>query len=49
VPEAGHAVQMAKDIFVDALLGLTHDADLAWEKRDSLARANADREQRALG
>ena len=49
VTEAGHAVQKAKDVFVDALLGLAHDADLAWEKRDSLARANADREQRALG
>jgi pimeloyl-ACP methyl ester carboxylesterase len=29
VPEAGHAVQMAKDAFVDALLGHVHDADLA--------------------
>jgi pimeloyl-ACP methyl ester carboxylesterase len=49
VPEAGHAVQMAKDVFIDALLGLAHDADLEWEKRGSLARTNPDREQRALG
>jgi pimeloyl-ACP methyl ester carboxylesterase len=49
VPEAGHAVQMAKDVFIDALLGLVHDADLEWEKRGSLARTNPDREQRALG
>jgi pimeloyl-ACP methyl ester carboxylesterase len=49
VPEAGHAVQMAKDIFIDALIGLANDADLAWEKRDSGAGANAHREQRALG
>ena len=28
VPGAGHAVQMAKDVFVDALLALAHDADL---------------------
>ena len=49
VPEAGHAVQMAKDVFIDALLGLAHDADLEWEKRDSVARTDPDREQRALG
>ncbi len=48
-PEAGHAVQMAKDVFVDALLGLAHNADLDWEKRGSPARANTNREQRALG
>ncbi len=40
VPEAGHAVQMAKEIFIEALLGLAHDADLEWEKRGSLARTN---------
>ena len=28
VPGAGHAVQMAKNVFVDALLALAHDADL---------------------
>jgi len=49
VPEAGHAVQMAKDVFIDALLGLAHDADLEWEKRNSVARTDPDREQRALG
>ena len=43
VPEAGHAVQMAKDVFIDALLALTHDADFAWDERGSLARADADR------
>jgi pimeloyl-ACP methyl ester carboxylesterase len=49
VPEAGHAVQMAKDIFVDALLALAHDADRKWEERGSLARGESDGEQRALG
>jgi len=49
VPEAGHAVQMAKDVFKDALIGLAHDADLEWEQRGSPARSNSDREQRALG
>ena len=44
VPEAGHAVQMAKDVFVDALLALAHDADLGWEERASVARPDADRE-----
>jgi pimeloyl-ACP methyl ester carboxylesterase len=44
VPEAGHAVQMSKDIFVDALLALAHDADLSWEKRGSVPRADANRE-----
>jgi pimeloyl-ACP methyl ester carboxylesterase len=44
VPESGHAVQMAKDVFIDALLGLAHDADLEWEKRDSVARTDPDRE-----
>ena len=41
VPEAGHAVQMAKDIFVDALLAGAHDADLGWENRRSGACADA--------
>ena len=27
VPEAGHAVQMAKEVFVEALFALAHDAD----------------------
>ena len=49
VPEAGHAVQMAKDVFIDALLGLAHDADLDWEERGSVARTDPDGEQRALG
>ena len=44
VPEAGHAVQMAKDVFVDALLALAHDADLDAEERASVARPNADGE-----
>jgi pimeloyl-ACP methyl ester carboxylesterase len=44
VPEAGHAVQMAKDTFVDALLALADDADHAWEERSSVARADANRE-----
>ena len=48
VPDAGHAVQMAKDVLVEALLGLAHDADRTWEERDSLARGEPDREQRAL-
>jgi pimeloyl-ACP methyl ester carboxylesterase len=42
VPEAGHAVQMSKDVFVDALLGLVHDADLEWEERGSQARGDSD-------
>jgi len=49
VPEAGHAVHMAKDVFIDALLALAHDADVAWEERDLLARTHTDGEQRALG
>ena len=49
VPEAGHAVQMAKDVFIDALLGLAHDADHTWEERGSLARSNPDGEELALG
>ena len=44
VPEAGHAVQMSKDVFVDALLSLAHDADLEWEERGLLARGDSDRE-----
>jgi hypothetical protein len=43
VPEAGHAVQMTKDVFVDALLALAHDADLAWEEPDSVAGTDAHR------
>jgi pimeloyl-ACP methyl ester carboxylesterase len=44
VPEAGHAVQMAKEVFVDALLELARDADLAWRERGSVARADANGE-----
>jgi pimeloyl-ACP methyl ester carboxylesterase len=44
VPEAGHAVQMARDGFADALLGHAHDADLAWEERRSVTRADANGE-----
>jgi pimeloyl-ACP methyl ester carboxylesterase len=44
VPEAGHAVQMANDIFVDALLTLADDADVAWHERGSAASADANRE-----
>jgi pimeloyl-ACP methyl ester carboxylesterase len=44
VPEAGHAVQMAKDVFIDALLALAHDADLALDKRGSLTCTNPDGE-----
>jgi pimeloyl-ACP methyl ester carboxylesterase len=42
VPEAGHGVQMAKDVFIDALLALAHDADHEWEERGSSARTNPD-------
>lgn len=49
VPEAGHAVQLAKDVFIDALLELAHEADLDWEERRSMARSDPDGEQRALG
>lgn len=38
VPEAGHAVQMAKDVFVDALFAFVQDADLDRPERDSVAR-----------
>ena len=48
VPDAGHAVQMAKDVFVDALLGLAYDADRSWEERGSRARGEPDGEQRSL-
>jgi pimeloyl-ACP methyl ester carboxylesterase len=44
VPEAGHAVQMSKDVFVDAVLALADDADLSWDERGSVARADANRE-----
>jgi pimeloyl-ACP methyl ester carboxylesterase len=30
VPEAGHAVQMVREVFLDALFTVVHDADLAW-------------------
>jgi pimeloyl-ACP methyl ester carboxylesterase len=48
VPDAGHAVQLAKDVFVEALLGLACDADRTWEERSSLARGEPDGEQRPL-
>src|SRR5215212_6082518 len=48
VPDAGHGVQMAKDVFIDALLGLAYDADRSWEERGSRARGEPDGEQRAL-
>jgi pimeloyl-ACP methyl ester carboxylesterase len=41
VAEAGHAVQKAKEEFVDPLLDLVHDADRDWEKRTSVARPDA--------
>jgi pimeloyl-ACP methyl ester carboxylesterase len=44
VPEAGHAVQMAKKEFVDPLFTLVHDADLAWEERASVTRPDANGE-----
>jgi pimeloyl-ACP methyl ester carboxylesterase len=44
VPEAGHAVQMSKGVFVDALLALADEADLAWDERGSVAGADANRE-----
>jgi hypothetical protein len=44
VPEAGHAVQMSKDVFVDAVLALADDADLSWDERGSVARTDANRE-----
>ncbi|HEX2282659.1 MAG TPA: alpha/beta hydrolase [Thermomicrobiales bacterium] len=44
VPEAGHAVQMAKEVFVDALFNLVQDADLGWRQRHSVARAEANGE-----
>jgi pimeloyl-ACP methyl ester carboxylesterase len=48
VPDAGHAVQLATDVFVEALLGLAYDADRTWEERSSLARGEPDGEQRPL-
>lgn len=44
VPGAGHAVQMSKDVFVDALLGHVHAADFDWEERGSLAGSDPDGE-----
>jgi pimeloyl-ACP methyl ester carboxylesterase len=44
VPGAGHAVQMAKDVFVDALLALAHDADLDPAGRGLVTRTDADGE-----
>jgi pimeloyl-ACP methyl ester carboxylesterase len=44
VPEAGHAVQMAKEAFVDALFELVQDTDLRWSERNSVSRAEANGE-----
>jgi len=44
VATAGHAVQMAKEEFVDPLIALVHDADLDWEERASVARPDANGE-----
>jgi len=44
VPEAGHAVQMAKEVFVDALFDLVRDADLRWTERGLVARSEANGE-----
>jgi hypothetical protein len=44
VPEAGHAVQMAREAFVDALFALVRDADLGWAEQDSAARSDANGE-----
>jgi pimeloyl-ACP methyl ester carboxylesterase len=44
VPDAGHAVQMSKAAFVDALLTIADAADLDPEERSSVTRADADRE-----
>jgi pimeloyl-ACP methyl ester carboxylesterase len=41
IPDAGHAVQMAREEFLDALFALVHDADLDWSERDSVARPDA--------
>jgi pimeloyl-ACP methyl ester carboxylesterase len=44
VPEAGHAVQMTREVFLEALFALVHDADLDWSERDSVARPDANGE-----
>jgi hypothetical protein len=44
VRKAGHAVQMAKEVFVDALFALARDADRGWPERESVVRSDADRE-----
>src|SRR5829696_1565303 len=44
VADAGHAVQKAKEEFVDPLFDLVHDADLDWEKRTSAALPDANGE-----
>jgi pimeloyl-ACP methyl ester carboxylesterase len=48
VPEAGHAVQRAKEAFVDGLFALIDEVDRGWPKRDSVAPPNPDGEQRTL-
>jgi pimeloyl-ACP methyl ester carboxylesterase len=44
VPEAGHAVQMSKEVFVDALFDVVQAADLGWPERDSVARSETNGE-----
>ena len=44
VPEAGHAVHMSKEVFVDALFNLVRDADLSWPERDSAASSETNGE-----
>jgi pimeloyl-ACP methyl ester carboxylesterase len=44
VPEAGHAVQMARNGFIDALLAFADNADLDFVERGSVARTDADGE-----
>ena len=44
VPEAGHAVQMAKEVFLEALFALMNDADLDWSEPNSVARPDANGE-----
>jgi pimeloyl-ACP methyl ester carboxylesterase len=44
IPDAGHALQMAREAFLDAIFALVHDADLDWFERDSVARPDANGE-----
>ena len=40
VPDAGHAVQMSGEVFVESLLSLVQDADRRWTGRDSVTGAD---------